>query len=162
MRLTGARLREVLDYNPDSGIFTWKISVGSKKAGATAGCMHKATGYWLIGVDGIVYKAHTLAWLWMTNSFPVIFLDHADRKRDNNRFANLRECTWTLNAANKLVRTNKCGLKGVHQHKNGSYIAQIQINKTKKYLGSFRTARAAHLAYSEAAQDLFGEFARTS
>jgi hypothetical protein len=158
--LTAERLREVVDYDPETGVFCWRVSRGTRKAGSVAGHV-KQKGYRTIRVDWRAYEAHRLAWLYVHGEFPATFLDHIDRVKDNNRLANLREATFQQNFGNTGLRAdNKTGLKGVHYCTRGkSFVAQITIGRRRKHIGHFKSADDAYAAYCAAARAHFGEFA---
>ena len=85
--ITEARLKERLHYDPDTGIFTWlKMSRQPKRLGSVAG--GRCDGYIQIYLDGLIYRAHRLAWLYMTGEWPVGYLDHKNGVRDDNRWCN--------------------------------------------------------------------------
>ncbi len=85
IRLTQERLKEVLSYNPETGIFTRNPGIrGGEKVGTNS------HGYVSIMVDGYLYQAHRLAWLYMEGYMPEQEIDHISRKRDDNRWCNLR------------------------------------------------------------------------
>lgn len=88
--------------------------------------------------------------------------DHENLNTLDNRRSNLRLATSQQNSCNQRMRqNNKCGYKGVHQHKNSNkWAAQIQANGEGKWLGEFDTPEEAYQKYCEAAKDLHGEFAR--
>lgn len=155
--ITQEQLKEVLNYDPETGLFTWIKKRGHKKN--TAG--GKRLGYISIGVGFRLYQAHRLAWLYMTGEWPK-FLDHIDGDRSNNRFSNLRIATASQNAANaKRSATNTSGFKGVTWHKGAKkWMAQIVVREERKYLGLFDRVEDAHQAYVSAAREGFGEFAR--
>ncbi len=91
--LTQKRLKELLHYDPDSGVFTWKVNRGGiAKAEVVAGCIgsHK---YILINVDRKRYLAHRLAFLYMENHFPVNQVEHINRIKSDNCWGNLRHST---------------------------------------------------------------------
>ena len=102
MVLTAERLRELLDYNPLTGQFSWRPlrPRGIQKAGTK-----DARGYWRICVDGVIYQAHRLAWLHVHGHWPIYEIDHRDRDPSNNRIANLRDVPKLLNARNKARRS---------------------------------------------------------
>lgn len=160
--LTADRLRELLQYDPATGHFRWRVqrnSFGGKtKIGATAGQLNQ--GRIQIGLDGKRYLAHRLAWLYMTGAWPTLQIDHRDCDPLNNRWANLREATQSQNNANRRPR-GKLGFKGVSRNGNHGYFARIRVNGEEIYLGNFRTAVEAARVYAFAARDLHGEFART-
>ncbi len=156
MALTADRLRELLHYNPDTGEFVWLEGRSTVTAGMVAGSNdHK--GYWRMQIDGRVYRAHRLAWLYMTGQWPDGLIDHRDRDRTNNRFSNLRKATPSQNAANGRAR--RTGLKGAHRNR-GRWEAKVRKNGKAIYLGSFATEAEAHAAYLLGAREHFGEFAR--
>lgn len=158
--LTPERLREVLHYDPDTGVFTWRSGPAQ---GRVAGWLETGprTGYIRIEIDGRAYMAHRLAYLYVTGEWPSR-LDHIDNDKTNNRFANLRIATASQNAANRRKpRNNSSGYKGVSFYKKtGKWVAYIRHNYRHKTLGYFDTPEAAHAAYCAAAQRFFGEYAR--
>lgn len=167
MDLTQARLKELLDYDPETGVFTWRVDRGYKaRRGTLAGTVRR-DGYLGIGIDrtsgGKPYLAGRLAFLWMTGRFPLDECDHADGNRLNNKWTNLRDATYIENLRNRGVQSNNVtGLKGVSfQPKRDKWMARIQLKKTDvRYLGIFDCPAAAHFAYIVAADTHFGEFAR--
>lgn len=162
MTLTVQRLREVLDYDPATGIFRWKIFMGSRALpGQQTGCPDHH-GYLLIRVDKVVYKAHRLAWLWMTGQWPTKDVDHKNGRGSDNRWDNLREATMSQNLGNsKIRRHNKSGRKGVSWSKAAKkWHAQIIVNRKNHHLGYYDDIDQAALAYAEAANRFHGEYAR--
>lgn len=162
--LTAERLREVLHYDPDTGIFTRKVKVGRHGSGTIAGTTSKR-GYVLIKIDGgVPALAHRLAWLYMTREWPERQVDHWDMDKSNNRWSNLREATHMQNMANRPAQSNNSiGLKGVSRHtQTGRWVSQISVNKKSHFLGIFDCAPAAHFAYVIANDIHRGEFARSA
>ena len=168
--LTSDRLREVLNYDPDSGLFTWKSPTGRRaKVGSVAGTVidgrknHPTRRPWRyrqIGVDGTNYKAHRLAWLYVHNKWPSDEIDHIDGDGSNNRIANLREATRAENSRNAPKRRNNTsGYKGVWLN-HGRWSANIWTSGRKISLGTYDTPEQAHAAYAEAAKKLHDKFAR--
>lgn len=158
--LTAERLREVLDYDPLTGMFTWKVRRNKQSAGSIAGSPDRQ-GHIRIGIDGRDYAAHRLAWLYVHGEWPPNDIDHKDRIKGRNALANLRPGTRSQNNANsKRRRDNLSGYKGVHFHKaSGLWLAHIRKDGKRTSLGYFSTAQQAHEAYMAAATRLFGEFA---
>jgi hypothetical protein len=157
--LTAERLRELLNYDPDTGLFTHRVSRRGVTAGKIVGSKH-AKGYIVIRVDEKLYLAHRLAVLWMTGVWPKEHVDHRDLNRANNVWDNIREATNAQNMANMGVpKHNTTGFKGVTRRGEG-FVSQICINGRHKYLGQFTTPEDAHAAYVIAANENFGEFAR--
>jgi hypothetical protein len=159
--VTRARLRALLYYDAQTGEFHWLKRMSARiRAGDLAGTLTE-DGYRRIWIEGRQYRAHRLAWLYMTGEWCPLLIDHRDGNPSNNRWSNLRKATLSQSNANRRVpRNNRCGLKGVSR-KGSGWRAAIHKNKRKHYLGIFPTPQAAHAAYVTAARKLFGEFART-
>lgn len=161
-RLTQERLRALLHYDPETGVFTRVKSVRGFRAGIEAGALHQASGYVYIGVDRHSYRAHRLAWLYMTGEWPADDLDHINRNRADNRWINLREATRSQNNANARRRCdNTSGVKGVSlDRRHNTWRAYIVVDGRQRHLGRFKTVDAAKEAYARAALATFGEYAR--
>lgn len=159
--LSQERLQEVLHYSMQTGVFTWKIVPRQKPylLGKEAGCLSPA-GYKMIRVDGELYRAHRLAWLYVYGRWPAD-VDHANGDKADNRLSNLRECTMSQNIANaRRRRDNTSGHKGVWRE-NSSWTAEIWHKGKKHRVGVFKSLEQAVSARAEAAARLFGEFARS-
>lgn len=145
--LTAARLRELLEYDSDTGIFRWKVSRRCVKAGDVAGNVG-SDGYRLIGVDGRKHLASRLAWLYVKGCWPNCEIDHKNTIPGDDRFDNLRDVTHAMNTQNERQarRNNQTGLLGASQDR-GRFAAHITVDGKSRYLGSFATAEAAHAAY---------------
>lgn len=153
-KVTQARLREVLRYNPRTGAFTRRITIGRYKAGDAAGT---DMGHYLkIMIDGERYASHRLAWLYVYGRWPKRDLDHINRNKKDNRIANLREATPSQNVAwVPMRRDNTSGIRGVCFHKaSQKWGAQIG----GKWLGVFSTKRAAAAACRAEHIKQFGDF----
>ena len=164
MSITAERLREVLHYDPDTGIFTWIKNTGYKRmAGKVAGKV-SSHGYISIGIDRLNLYAHRLAFLYMTGKIPKE-IDHIDTIRHNNKWANLREATRTFNNANRTASKIRKLPKGVTQvqskgKKLNRYFARIHLNDKCYYLGCFSSPEEAAMMYQSAASGFFGPFMR--
>lgn len=158
---TQDRLKELLCYDPSTGVFIWKVDRGGMaKADTVAGTIPKGQ-YCIISIDSIVYPAHRLAWLYVHGEWPKDDIDHINNNRSDNRISNLREATRSQNLQNaSIMSNNTSGYKGVFWIKNKNrWSAQIKINGKRRRLGVFKTALDAHKAYCLAAKEGFGEFA---
>lgn len=158
--LTAARLREVLHYDPATGLWRWLVTLSNRAiAGNVAGSLRN-DGYWRIRVDGRLYGAHRLAVLYMTGEWPEADVDHEDRNRANNRWLNIRPGTRSQNLANVRVKAiSSTGVKGVRPNpcsKTKPFRAGIQ----GRHIGCFATAEEAGAAYFAEAQKIYGSFAR--
>lgn len=159
--LTQGRLREVVSYDPGTGVFIRLISQGLAKAGDVSGYLGP-DGYRTIGVDGRNYEAGRVAWFYVNGEWPVGEIDHKNTERDDNRIDNLREATNSQQKANsRLYKNNLSGFKGVSRHGSG-WRARVRKDNCVHNLGIFPTQELAHAAYAEKAVELFGEFARVS
>ena len=136
--LTQERLKEVLDYDADTGVFNWKISIGTRAEGGVAGGVDDG-GYIAIRIDKKGYKAHRLAILYTDGYWPENTIDHINRIKTDNRRANLREASMQCQNRNCGMRgDNTSGIKGVYWHKRiGKWQAQIAVDGQDKYLGYF-------------------------
>lgn len=146
--ITQKRLKELLDYDPGTGIFTWRVGRGGKaKAVSFAGTVSNR-GYLQIRIDAKRYYAHRLAWLYFHGEFPSNQLDHINRVRSDNRIANLRPATNSENQQNlSKRRDNTSGVIGVSWHKQrGKWVARIRVNGRYIYLGLYETVEAATAA----------------
>jgi len=160
LRLDPAELKERLSYDPNSGVFRWKTCTKRHVVvGQIAGTIDKH-GYRVIYVKGYLYFAHRLAWLYVYGKWPDSELDHINLDPLDNSINNLRIANRSENTANQRSKTNNLlGIKGVYKHRN-RYVAQITVQRKKKYLGCFKTPKEAHAAYVCAAKEAFGAFAR--
>jgi hypothetical protein len=120
-------------------------------------------GYVVIEINGKCYFAHRLAWFYVTQAWPCDQIDHIDRVKHNNCFANLREATNGQNQGN-IVSRNRAGLKGVTFHarlKEKPYEASLTTRtngrRKRRSLGCYKTPEEAHQAYCAAAKEHFGE-----
>lgn len=162
--LTAERLRELLDYDPETGVFVWRtLQPWHTRRNPVAGARMGAEGRVIISIEGRRHLRSRLAWLYMTGEWPASCVDHEDTDPSNDRWSNLRIATPVQNGCNRpRQRNNTTGFKGVTREKStGKFVAQIFVRKRHIMLGRFLTAEAAHAAYCRAAEDLHGEFART-
>jgi len=152
-----------LSYDPTTGDFQWLRHPVARHVGAKAGS-ENSRGYILIKINGRNYRAHRLAFLYMTGEWPPADVDHINRLKTDNRFENLRAATRPENVANTSARANSSsGIKGVvfQAKSRGSkkWQAAIRSNGKRRSLGYFATAEQAGKAYQAAAGALYGDFA---
>ena len=153
--LAADRLRELLSYDPETGVFVWNVSRGTVKKGAVAG-RKNTDGYIEISIDSRLYKAHRHAWLYVYGVRPTSQLDHRYGIRDDNRIGELREATNAQNQQNRSIHPkNTSRHPGVSSHKaTGKWRAQIQISKRRVHLGLFDDVGDAETAYADAKSKL--------
>ena len=142
--LTAARLRELLEYSPETGEFRWRIYRSHRaRKGAFAG--HK-TDYARISVDSSEFLAHRLAWLYMTGEWPENLIDHIDGNPFNNSWENLRDVSPSANLENQRRHS-----LGVSWHtKRKKFVAQIKYGGKNRMIGRFDSFEAAKTAYLDA------------
>jgi hypothetical protein len=161
-----SELRRFLNYDLQTGVFTWKARGRGIRAGKIAGSVKKDVGrntaYVTININRQHHYAHRLAWLHVYGSWPSGQIDHIDLDGTNNRIDNLRLATVKQNAANSPARkNNRLGVKGVRQRTRNSFEARINLTgKSSVVIGYFKTAEEAHVAYLSALKSHYGEFAR--
>jgi hypothetical protein len=155
--LTQHRLKERLEYNQLTGIFTWIAhQYHPELIGTQAGSID-ARGYRVIYVDGHPYKAHRLAFLYVKGRWPRKHVDHKNFDPDDNRWLNLRAATHGQNVS---YRRKVEGFKGVDLHKvSGKWRARIACRGRTYSLGYHATPEEAARAYDRAARKLHGDFA---
>jgi hypothetical protein len=149
VQLTQETLKKYLKYDKESGVFTWAVSRGGKVVGDIAGSIEK--GYIRIRLEGVNYAAHRLAWLYETGTWPFDEIDHIDRVRDNNRFANLRDATDRDNANNRSTNRE---VIGAYPRPNGRWSSCIRYKGEQVHLGQFKTEDEASNAYKSAEMDI--------
>ena len=164
-------IRSRLSYDPDTGIFIWKefnefpSHWNKKYAGTVAGCLEKSWGdkrRFKIAICEREYRAHHLAWFIYYGEYPKSSIDHINGNALDNRISNLRLASKSENGANRSkTLSNKSGFKGVSWHKKANkWVAQVTKDYKLYYLGLYENIDDAKIAYREAAEKLFGEFAK--
>lgn len=153
-------LYTVLNYNSETGIFTWIADVSNiAKSGDIAGALdgHKS-GYIKIQIKYKRYLAHRLAWFYVYGVWPTKYIDHVNRVRTDNRLVNLREANELQNSHNRAVLSNSTTkIKGIRPYGN-KFIARISVGGKRLYLGIFNTAQEAKEKYESIARLHHREF----
>lgn len=162
--LTHERLLELLHYEPESGVFTWRIAPRYRiYVGERAGNENRSRPeqpYRQIMLAGKNYRTGRLAWLYMTGAWPEKEIDHRNGNPLDDAWTNLRLATSTQNKANQKLRCdNKTGFKGVHRRRQRFY-ARANIGGKYRHLGMFSTAEEASDAYKAATLAIHGEYCR--
>ncbi|WP_056236228.1 HNH endonuclease signature motif containing protein [Mesorhizobium sp. Root552] len=173
--LTYDHVSEVLNYNPKTGKFRWKIrSERFFKSGAAGGQLAAAfrwnkmyagtealncpgtQGYLSGAIFGQSVKAHRVAWLLATGEWPSGDIDHLNGDPADNRICNLRDGTTSDNMKNqRRYKNNRSGHVGVSfRGRNSRWAAYIDLDGTRRNLGEFRTLEDAIAAREKASAEL--------
>jgi len=149
-----SKLRELLNYDPESGLLTWKVRPAQRvKVGDRAGYVG-SQGYRCISILHVTRMEHRVAWALGHGAIPddTLRIDHINGEKTDNRLCNLRLVSDRVNRENQRMHRprNKVGLLGVSKRQNGSFSARIQVRGRMLYLGTFGTAEEAHTCYVNA------------
>lgn len=155
---TLARVHELLNYDQNSGRFTWKRSMrGPAKSGDEAG-YKRPDGYITIKIDGQRVYAHRLAWFFVHGKWPTKFIDHINGDASDNRICNIRDVAPMVNSQNERVarkRKNGGALIGAHWSIVWKrWKSSICTDGKTKHIGWFDTKEQAHTAYVNAKRQL--------
>lgn len=157
--ITQEYLKEILNYDPGTGIFTWKVKTHAQSRIQVGGIAGNASSneYVRICINKKYYQAHRLAWLFVYGVFPQSELDHINRNKTDNRICNLRIVTTSENQKNTgLRKDNKSGSKGVCWHKGiQRWVANMRKNGKVIFLGSFKEKNEATRAYQKASLEMY-------
>lgn len=159
VEITAERLRYLLHYDPETGVFRWRVSTSHRMpVGSVAGA--NSHGYTTIGIDGRRYVASNLAWLYVTGDWPITGIDHRDQDKSNNRWGNLRLADQSQNNANsKTRRDSTSGVRGVSWDKEkGKWEAHVGWKGRKHHVGYFDSIEEASKARDAKALQLHGAF----
>lgn len=169
-KLTHDRLLDLLEYDSNSGVFTWKTAYTTRvKPGMKAGEAKPRSRHYrsdgIVNIDGAKYRYAHLAFFYVTGVWPAEEIDHIDHNPWNNAFSNLREATRAENCRHMrlLSKSNKHGFKGVYSvspNRKGQrrFGAKITVGGRRKNLGYFHTPEDAYEAYKVASVKYHGEF----
>jgi len=136
--LTQARLKELLAYDKNTGVFTWLHRRGGKATVGRPAGARDFYGYVVIRLDGVLYKAHRLAWLYEHGDWPEQNLDHINQDKNDNRLKNLRLANQSLNMHNARRKVTKSGIVGVTwDAARKKWCARIKIDYAGIFLGRF-------------------------
>lgn len=147
--ITEKRLKEILEYSKETGIFVWKKTKGKRAVKGNIAGSIKDNGYRVIGIDKKEYREHRLAWLYEYGYMPKE-IDHKDRNKSNNKIDNLRDATRAENMKNLPKRKdNKSGVTGIYKN-NKKWRVLISNNGKRVYVGDFESMNEAKKARREA------------
>ena len=157
-----SRLRELLIYDPATGIITWRVTrPGQMRPGMEAGTID-GKGYLRIRIDGVDYRGHRLAWFMHYEAHPIEEIDHKNRDKLDNRIVNLRHADRSINVLNRgRQKNNSTGTTGVNWRKDRRcWTASISVNKKSQHLGYFYNIEEAKAARRAAEIRIRGEDAQ--
>ncbi len=138
--LSAKRARAVLDYDPNSGLLTWKVQKGSTALKGQPAGYERNDGYLTVRVDYTNYLATRVIWLWMTGKWPKGLVDHIDRNPRNNKWNNLRDVSRSVNTKNQKVHYDSLsGTKCIRLKPNGRFYVEVD----RKSYGGHATLAAA-------------------
>ena len=152
--LTAEMLRSLLDYNPDTGVFTWRPRANGWWEGGVAGSPD-GWGHTRIRIYSKSHGAHRLAWLYVYGEWPKDQVDHIDGNPANNAIRNLRDVDNSVNQQNRkrASAASSHGFMGTTKTRYG-WVAKIRAEGKYCYLGTFGTPEEASAAYLEAKRRL--------
>jgi hypothetical protein len=150
-------IKKELWYEKQTGVFRARFANAKSKAWRIVG-RKESKGYLQVKINNRMYMAHRLAWMYETGQDPTLLnmqIDHIDRDKTNNAFANLRLVTNKQNSENRNVNSrSKTGIRGVYMEKD-RFVAEMCNNYKKIKLGRFTTLDLAKAAVEKARRDLF-------
>ena len=153
--ITQKRLKQLVKYNKRTGLFTNKVDRMGSKKGKVLGYLN-TRGYVTFKIDGIQYKAHRLAWLYIKGRLPTGVIDHKNHIKNDNRFKNLRDVTNEENSHNlSIYSNNTSGTTGISfDNSRNKWKVSISVNRKLKNIGRFDDLELAIFIRKEA-EDVF-------
>jgi hypothetical protein len=156
-KIERSELQKLLAYDPETGVFIWRVAVKNVRAGDIAGGI-VGNGYRHIQLARRAYKAHRLAWFYVYGEWPSADIDHINRDKDDNRIANLRLAAMWQNKANGgALSNNTSGYRGVSFEK-GRWRARLMVSGRYHDFGYYDDPAVAYAAYMAGRKDLLGDF----
>lgn len=153
--------RELLKYDQETGVLTWRVARGRMPAGAVAGSPNK-DGYLVVQINGSRHLAHRIAVaIQEGDADPDVEIDHKNGVTADNRWENLRKLAPIHNMQNqtKISKRNTSGVRGVRfRQDKGRFLAFISVRSTSKHLGYHDTIEEA-MAARLVAERLYHPFA---
>lgn len=162
-------LRKLLRYEPETGKLFWLprpiemfATVGAGKIwnsrypGKEAFTADNGTGYRHGEVNGKTLRSHRVIWAIVHGTWPTGDIDHINGVKTDNRIANLRDVSSSINQRNAKKRDdNTSGYNGVSRYRqSGKWQAHITIDGKNKHLGYFDTPDDAVAARAAAERGL--------
>ncbi|WP_264041469.1 HNH endonuclease signature motif containing protein [Pectobacterium carotovorum] len=148
--ITNEFVKEILSYDPETGIFIWKdrderyfsdkraCSTWNRKYPGTVAGTPDNKGYLRISINNKKHKSHRIAWLYVYGYWPEL-IDHINGNKSDNRIKNLRDVSFSENMRNRpTLKSSSTGVNGVVKSSNGKgFLAHINVDGVNKYLGTF-------------------------
>jgi len=155
--LTAERLRELVEYDQATGLFSRKVRVGRR---SQLGPISNAPvrGYHYLSVDGTQYPAHRLAWFHVHGVWPNGEIDHMNGDGTDNRIQNLRDVDRRTNGENRhkvrkdSVHSGVIGVTWSEYHKK--WKALIRVDGRLRHLKYCATKEEAREVYVQAKRQL--------
>ncbi len=154
--ITQERLKELVSYNPETGLFFRKVKTSNRCSMDKPIGTVDTHGYFWASIDGKAYRLHRLAFIYTNGSILDCDVDHINMDRKDNRIANLRQVDRSTNMQNKIKPSanNRSGFLGViHGKRPGTFTAQIRKAGKNTHLGTFVSAESAYAAYVSAKRE---------
>lgn len=145
--ITQKELKRIINYDPSTGIFTWKISPRYNiNMGDIAGSID-GKGYVRLKISGSIYSGHRLAWFYMLGCWPTE-IDHRNCCKTDNRYVNLRDVPHKENMQNRhsAPANSTTGALGVHVSRD-KFVARIKVDGRTRHIGVYNTIREASAAF---------------
>lgn len=157
MKPSAEYVREILSYNPETGIFTWLKTMSNRASAGSRAAGKNPLTYYGIGIRRKHYYVHQLAVVWMTGYWPSGHVDHINGDKLDNRWENLRVVSPADNIQNVKGPSKKSttGLLGAYRA-GDRFQSQIRAYNRRYSLGTFDTAEEAHAAYMAKRRELQG------
>jgi hypothetical protein len=147
--MSASELRDFIEYDPDTELFRFRNPTGRMNMGWIPGTMQRARKAYrrIFRIMGNNYQAHRMAWAIHYGEWPTNVIDHIDGDSLNNRIANLRDVTIRGNAQNMKIHRNGSPVGASGPSDTGKWLAHIEVNEERYYLGCFDSEESASLAY---------------
>ena len=138
-KLCHSELLNILNYNSETGIFTWNVKKGSARPGDIVGNKPTACGYLRVSINKESYYLHRLAWFYHYGTWPTKFIDHIDGCKTNNAISNLQDISRLEN--NRKQRNDLGSFK--ERCLNRCLNGKVQVTVRTKYLGQYSNIEEA-------------------